>query len=345
MEFDPAEQQYALEQAQLDLAEAEQQVVRSSADVEARAAQDKVDLLTARYSVRRAELDTRTPARLISANEAKKRDLTLREMTRRLAQAEEDAKSRSATTLAALAVVEQTRNRARMAADRAQMIIDSLVVKSPIDGLVVVKENRDATGGFFYSGMSLPEYRVGDTTFSGRSILDVSATTDMEIKVKVSEEERPTLSVGQAATVHADALPGRPLKARITALSSLAGRSLFERVSGPLRQFDVTLRLDEVDPNLRAGTSVRVVIAGSEIRNVLTIPRQALFQRNGRPVVYVRAVDGFQPREVKVTARSESLVAIEGPSEGAEVALVNPNAAATGPAAANGPISATGGPR
>jgi HlyD family secretion protein len=90
---------------------------------------------------------------------------------------------------------------------------------------------------------------------------------------------------------------------------------------------------------------VRVVIAGKEIRDVLTVPRQALFQRNGLSVVYVRAGDRFEPREVKVTARSESLVAIEGPTEGAEVALVNPNAAATGPASANGPMSATGGPR
>jgi hypothetical protein len=230
-----------------------------------------------------------------------------------------------------------------MAAERAQMIIDSLVVRSPIDGLVVVKENRDATGGFFFSGMSLPEYRVGDTVFPGRSILDVSATTDMEIRVRVSEEERPTLSVGQAATVYADARPGRSLKARITTLSSLAVRAAGR--GGPLRQFDVTLRLDETDRHLRAGTSVRVVIAGNEIKNVLTIPRQALFQRNGLSVVYVRAGDGFEPREVRVTARSESLVAIEGPFEGVEIALVNPNAAAAGPAVANGPMSATRGPR
>jgi multidrug resistance efflux pump len=343
MEFDPAEQQYALDQALSDLAEAEQQVIRSRADVEARGAQDQVDLLTARYSVRRAELDARTPAFLISANDAKKRELTVQEMRRRLAQTEQDVKSRTATTLAALAVVEQSRNRSRMSADRAQLIIDSLVVKSPIDGLVVVTENRDATGGVFFSGMSLPEFRTGDTVFSGRPILDVSATADMEIRVRVSEQERPTLSVGQAATVHADALPGRPLKARITTLSSLAVRAGDQ--AGPLRQFDVTLRLDEVDPRLRPGTSVRVIIAGIEVRNVLSIPRQALFQRNGKSVVYVRAGDRFEPREVKVTNRSESRVAIEGPAEGIEVALVNPNAAATGPAATNGPMSTPGGAR
>jgi len=343
MEFDPAEQQYALDQALSALAEAEQQVIRSRADVDARAAQDQVGLLTARYTVRRAELDARTPERLMPANEFKKRALTVQEMKRRLAQTEQDIKSRTTTTLAALAVVEQTRNRSRLAAEHAQQIIDSLVVRSPIDGLVAVKENRDATGGVFFSGMSLPEYRVGDTVFSGRSIVDVSATADMEIKVRVTEEDRPNLVIGQSAAVHADPLPGRRFTARITALSGLAVRSNDQ--SGPLRQFEVTLRLDQIDPRLRPGTSVRVVIAGGDVRNVLTIPRQALFQKDGKSVVYVRTGERFEPREVKVTNRSESRASIEGVPEGSQIALVNPIRAVAVPTSSNGPMPAAGGPR
>jgi HlyD family secretion protein len=343
MEFDPAEQQYFVDQTRSDLAEAEQQIVRRRADVEARAAQDQVDLLTARYSVRRAELDARTPPGLIAANEAKKRELSVQEMKRRLAQTDQDIVSHTATNLAAVAVVEQARNRAKLAAERAQQIIDSLVVRSPIDGLVVVKENRDATGGVFFSGMSLPEYRVGDTVQSGRSILDVSATTDMEIKVRVSEQERPNLAIGQAAIVRADAVPGRSFTARITALSNVAVRSNDQ--TGPLRQFDVTLRFDQVDGRLRPGTSVRVVITGGEVSRVLTIPRHALFLKNGKSVVYVWVGDRFEARAVKVANGSESRVAIEGVAEGTEIALVNPDAAVTTPAATGGPMPAAGGPR
>jgi hypothetical protein len=122
-------------------------------------------------------------------------------------------------------VVEEGRNRSHIIADRARGIIESLVVRSPISGLVLVKENRDATGGVFFSGMSLPEFRPGDTVASGRSILDVSDTADMEITARVNEQERTTLVVGQAATVRADALPGVALAARIAALSGVAIRS------------------------------------------------------------------------------------------------------------------------
>jgi cobalt-zinc-cadmium efflux system membrane fusion protein len=115
-------------------------------------------------------------------------------------------------------------------------------------------------------------------------------------------------------------------------------------LGGPLRQFDVTLRLDHPDARLRPGTSVRVVVTGSEVRDALVVPRQALFQKNGKPVVYVRAGERFEAREVKVTHRTESRIALEGLAERTEVALVNPEVAATGSIRASAPL-ATGGPR
>jgi hypothetical protein len=42
----------------------------------------------------------------------------------------------------------------------------------------------------FFSGMTLPEYRVGDNTFAGRPIADVYDLSGMEIRVKVGEADR-----------------------------------------------------------------------------------------------------------------------------------------------------------
>jgi len=342
MEFDPAEQQYALDQALSELAEAEQQVIRRRADIEARVAQDDVSLLNARYRVRRAELDCKTPERLVAANEFQKRKLTLEEMKRRLAQAEHDVVQNRTTLNAALAVVEQARNRARINADRARQIIDSLVVRAPIDGLVLIRENRDATGGVFFSGMSLPEYRVGDTVWSGRVIADVSDTSDLEITVRVNEQERAALVVGQPVAVRADGLPTQPFSAHISALSGVAVRS--REQAGPLRQFEVTLRLDSPEPRIRPGTTARVLISGQEVRDVLTVPRQAVYREGGKSVVYVRLGDRFEAREVKVTHQSASRTAIQGVPQGSDVALVNP-AAGGGPAQAAATSPAAGAPK
>ena len=326
MEFDPAEQQYALEQAMTELAEAEQSVIITQASIKTQAAGDEVGLLNARYAVRRAELDAKTPERLIPANDYKKRLLTVEEVKRRLVQTERDVVSRRVTREANLNVVEEGRNRSRINANRARSIIDSLVVRAPIDGLVLVRENRDATGGVFFSGMSLPEYRLGDNIPSGRPIVDVSDTANMEITARVNEQERTTLELGQQAIVRANALPGQPLPAKITALSGVAVRS--REQAGPLRQFEVTLRLDAPDTRLRPGTTVGLTIQGRELANALTVPRQAVFQQDGRSVVYLRRGDGFEPIAVKVVGQSESRTANEGVEEGAEIALINPVASA-----------------
>jgi multidrug efflux pump subunit AcrA (membrane-fusion protein) len=71
-EIDPADQEFALEQAKSEMAEAEQQIVKTKADSDVQAAEDAVALLTARYDVRRGELDIAAND-LIGAIEAQRR--------------------------------------------------------------------------------------------------------------------------------------------------------------------------------------------------------------------------------------------------------------------------------
>src|SRR5581483_3452613 len=155
----------------------------------------------------------------------------------------------------------------------------------------------------------------------------------MEIRAKINEQQRNNVSAGQPATVESAVLPDAKLAAKVATVSGLAQSDWFGS-SGPLHDFDVVLRLDRGDPRLRPGTTVRLAIAGSRVDHVLHVPRQAIFEKNGKPVVYVRNGDRFEARVVTPTHRTESRVAIDGVAEGAEVALVNPETATTGKKAA-----------
>jgi multidrug efflux pump subunit AcrA (membrane-fusion protein) len=298
MEFDPADQQYQLEQAKSELAEADQGIVKMKADAAVQQAQDQVALLTARFEARR-----------------------------RLAQLEEDVKSRSVTNRASLAVADERRNKALLSMQRAEQIIDSLVMKAPIDGVVSVKENRDASGGFFFFGMVLPEYREGDSVWPGRPVLDVIESGKMEMRAKVDESDRANLTSGEPASVYVDTLPGETFKARVGALSQLANRASFFESASITRQFDITFQFDNPDPRLKAGSSARVVIDDKAIPSALHVPRQAVFEKNGKTHVFVKVGDRFEQREVKVAQRTESRVVLEGLAEGTEIALVDPTGA------------------
>ena len=341
IEFDAADQVFAVEQAKSDLAEAEQMIVKMKADTAVTASQDKLNLLTARYDVRRGELNA-AGNEFIGAIEAQKNALTLEESRRRLQQLEQDAGSRTATTNAAIAVVEERRNKAQMAMQRAQGIIDNLVVKAPLDGVVSVKENRDGQYMFF-SGMILPQYREGDTTFSGRNIADIVENGKMEVRAKVTETDRDNLKAGQKATVQIDALPGRTFTAKVGALSGGASRGNFFETSA-VRQFDIGLQLDELDPQMRAGSSLRVVIDGQELASALHVPRQAVFEKNGKNYVFLQIGERFDRRDVKVVNRTESRAVISGLNEGDLIALVDPDVATQKSKGSSGPLPASSGP-
>jgi Cu(I)/Ag(I) efflux system membrane fusion protein len=108
-------------------------------------------------------------------------------------------------------------------------------------------------------------------------------------------------------------------------------------------KFDVTIQLLSTDPRLRPGLTAQIVIRGDGKKNVLCIPRQALFLKDGKRVVYVKKSNGFEPREVTVQNESESRAAIEGLTAGSEVALVDPTASQKTSGAGSSPTGIGGG--
>jgi multidrug efflux pump subunit AcrA (membrane-fusion protein) len=88
---------------------------------------------------------------------------------------------------------------------------------------------------------------------------------------------------------------------------------------------------------MRPGLTAQVVIRGDEKKNVLYIPRQALFLKEGKRIAYVKNGSGFEAHEVKVQSESESRASVEGLNPGSEVALVDPTAPRKSSAAASSP--------
>ena len=124
--------------------------------------------------------------------------------------------------------------------------------------------------------------------------------------------------------MQSDAVPGVPLTAKVTGVSGSTGGGGFFGSSGPLRQFDVTLKLDPTGVRLYPGTTVHLTISGTRLTDVLSVPGQAVFEQAGKPIVYLRQNGRFETQPVQVVRRTEDRVVITGLAEGAEVALVDP---------------------
>ena len=324
IEFDPSEQQFKLEQSRSELEQGEEEITKAKADAAVQAAQDKVALLKARFDVRRAELEV-GKNELASAIDAKKNELALIEAKRALAQLEQDIKSHAVSGQATIGLAEEKRHKAKLAMDQAQHNIEKMTVRAPIDGLVAIERNTEANGGFFWGGMSIPDYREGDQTNPGASIARVIDPGEMEISAKLEERERNNVKAGQAVEIRLDALPGQTFKGTVKTVAGMVAKNFWDDEQGG--RFELIVNVPGSDPRLRSGFTVQLVIAGEVRKDVLYVPRQAVFLKDCKRVVYTRNGASFDAREVKIIAETESRAALEGLPVGTEVAFIDPSAA------------------
>jgi len=348
VEFDPSEQEYNLEQSRSQLEEVDQQIRKMKADQAVRAAQDKVSLLRAQFDVRRAELTVKGNE-LLSGIEARKNEIALEESRRRLEQLQRDIQSRASSDQADQAVQAASRTKAMLGMKLAQQNIDNMTLRAPIGGVVVLGQNLEslmsASGSIsISSGMEIPEYREGDQAYPGRLIAQIQDMDKMEILSKVTENDRGGLTAGQPINVRVDSEPLRVFSGRIKSLAESASTGTMSSYLDYLemlstRSFDVTFEMDADGARLNPGVTTRVTVRGASLNNALSLPRQALFQKEGKQVVYVRSAAGWEAQDIQVKHLTESRAVIEGLPEGTEVALVNPELQRGKAAGKAGPLS------
>jgi HlyD family secretion protein len=339
--FDPSQQEYNLGQNRSDLEQAEQEIVKAKADAAVQAAEDKTALLKANYAVRSAELDV-SKNELLSTIDAQKNVLALEEAKRALAQLEQDIRSHSASNDAALAISEEKQHKARLSMDQAEQNIKNMRITSPIDGIVVVHGNRESTGGFFMEAMTLPDYQVGDQVNPGSSIAEVIDLTKLEISAQVDETDRMNIKTGQSVQITLDALPGETFSGKVRTVGGATAREFWD--DNTKHKFDVVVQLDRVEPRLRPGFDAQLNILGDKLPHAVSIPAEAVFERDDKKIVYCQRGRGFEEQEVKVRALSEGRAILEGIPPGTFVALVNPEKKATGNAKESGTANTSLGP-
>lgn len=337
--FDPSGQQFKLEQSRSDLEQAQEEIAKAQADAAVLAAKDKVALLKAHYDVRNAELDVEKN-QLLSKIDAEKNQLALDQANRQLAELESDIKSHAQSGQAGVDLAQEKYNKAKLAMDAAQQNLKKMQLTAPMDGLVSIRKNMMASGGFFFTGMTLPDFRAGDQVQPGASIAQIVDPKEMNLLAHIGQQNRGNMRTGETVEVRFNAMPDKVYRGVVDNLSgAISGGSLFEGTAGG--NFDVTVKVPNLDPRLRPGLTADLLFDGDTAKDVLFVPRIAVFLKEGKHIVYVKTGNGYQQREVTVVSANESGAAIAGVAEGAMVALRDPTAPVKSSSSSAG---ASGGP-
>lgn len=154
--------------------------------------------------------------------------------------------------------------------------LDKTVSRAPFNGLVTnvpVREGETVV--------------VGIQNAEGSTLMTLADMSVITAEVKVDETDIVNVALGQPADVTVDALPGRIFKGHVTqvgdqALLRTTGIATSQSTTGTeeAKDFKVVVTLDHPSDDLRPGLSATAKITTANKPNALTIPIQALVERN-----------------------------------------------------------------
>jgi HlyD family secretion protein len=157
--------------------------------------------------------------------------------------------------------------------------LDKTVSRAPFDGLVTNVPVRE--GETMVTGIQNAE---------GSTLMTLADMSVITAEVKVDETDIVHVELGQSADVTVDALPGRVFKGKVTqvgdqALLRTTGVATSQSTTGTeeAKDFKVVITIDASGINqdeLRPGLSSTAKITTAHEPNVVTIPIQALIQRD-----------------------------------------------------------------
>jgi HlyD family secretion protein len=194
----------------------------------------------------------------------------------------------------------------------AEQGLKSLEIVAPHDGILVLQ--RDWRGEIS---------RVGATVWQGSPIGEIPDLKAMKAEIFVLEADAAGLAVNQKAVISLQARPDVNYSGKVTQVDKLAR----PRLRGvPVQYFGVTVTLDRTEPSvMKPGTRVRGVLELENLANAFTIPRQAMFEKEGKKIVYRKRGDRFEPVEIAISSSSAGRVVVtKGLKRGDELALVDP---------------------
>ena len=193
----------------------------------------------------------------------------------------------------------------------ARKELDQMTICAPLPGLVVYLE--------IWKGSGMSKVQEGDSPWPGMGLIDIPDLSEMIVETSVSEVDASKVDTGQVARVVLDAFPDQVYEGKVTKKGTLARKKDY---NSNINVFDVEVSIVKHDENFKPGMSAAVEIVADEIPNVVYVPLEAVFEKEGRTLVYLSNKD---EREVTVGRRNDMSVEIEEGLDGdEEICLVDP---------------------
>jgi len=218
--------------------------------------------------------------------------------------------------------LENARARTRELEARLRLLLDqiqncSIYARQP--GMVVYEEYLNAS--------PRRKIRAGDRVTASQGLVTIPEVNRMLLEASVSEAEVHRVRLGQPAAVRVEAFPDARLTGNVTRIGTLARASADHPFDD--KRFDLIVELDSTGVDLRPEMTARADIVVGTRSNVLLVPVNAIFERQGKLIAQVVRPSGVETRLIDIGESDDVLVeVVQGLREGEQVALTDLDRAA-----------------
>jgi len=296
VQFEPTEQETRLRDAQAELKIAEANLNKAKAQYD-------MDIMQLELELKKAER--------LASEKLSEAPIIRKEAELELELAKLKYESQKTSLTADIEKMEVEVGKARDKKESATRDLEKMTLTAPIPGLVVYLE--------VWKGGTMSKVQEGDAPWSGQGLIDLPDLSTMVVETAVSEVDVSKVEKGQPVHITLDAIPGPVFTGTITDISTLAHRK--DRAS-LINVFDVEVQIDSTDERLKPGMSAKADIIIGEYGDVLSVPIEAVFEKDDTTIVYTKSGKKIP---VSLGERNDAAVIItSGLNEGDEVALVDP---------------------
>jgi HlyD family secretion protein len=179
---------------------------------------------------------------------------------------------------------------AKASVDYYKTMLDATLIRAPITGTVLER--------LIERGEMVSTMNFGGTGGVKASVCSLADLNDLQVQLDINQNDFPKISQDQKCTLTADAYPNRVYDGRVEQISPEANRQK--------ATIEVRVKVLKPDSYLRPEMNAHVNFLAPEqmtqgaSREALTIPRDALVQKDGKTSVFVVSDSHAQLREVQL---------------------------------------------
>jgi RND family efflux transporter MFP subunit len=153
-----------------------------------------------------------------------------------------------------------------------------------------VKKDYSAIRAPFDGVVSKKYTEVGELLLPGKQIVTIVNPDRIYVLATIDEVDVGRLKLGQPVMITVDAFPGEKFEGTIRRISPIVSGGKLET-----RTADVWIYFNKKDVRMKPGMSADIEILITTLQNVLSVPSQAIIDREGKKQVYVADGSPLKP--------------------------------------------------